>query len=578
MASGSLGQLTIDLAANISRFERNLNRAEQLAEKRSRAIKRTFTRLAAGIGASLASYGFARAAKEALDFADNIGKTADKLGIATESLQEFRFAAEQTGVAQSALDVGIQRFTRRVGEAAQGSGVLKNVLDDLNIELRNADGTMRSTEDILGDYADAIKNAESEQQQLLLAFKAFDTEGAALVNTLKNGKAGLDGYRSEARSLGVVLSDDIVRNSEKANDALNRINQVLRTGTVEAFASLAPEIEAAAEAMTAIVTGNPSKMPEFLKDVAFFATTVALEFKDLGDWAGAVAAILDRLFNLDFSGVNNIIKAREATRAEMEKTLEDYRAFLDEQDKITTGGIIGSAAAQTGGTAGEEQPGSGLFPARDVIDDELAYIQDVLDQAAGAHERYIKQKITQEQEFVTAQKSLQSSVLGNTVALLSTLGRKSKGFAIAALAVQKGLAIAETIMATNVAVMRAFEFYGPTPAGYAAAANMKALGAINVGLIAATGLAQAAQINSNSGGGGGSNLGTFANPSTTTDVTQPFSNTTPQVGGTITINVNGVVTDEIIQDLLIPAIQDSVDNKDVILFRNDSRQALELTT
>ena len=47
---------------------------------------------------------------------------------------------------------------------------------------------------------------------------------------------------------------------------------------------------------------------------------------------------------------------------------------------------------------------------------------------------------------------------------------------------------------------------------------------------------------------------------------------------TAPINVNGVVTDEIIQDLLSPAIQDSVDNKDVILFRSDSRQALELTS
>ena len=65
--------------------------------------------------------------------ADATAKTADKVGLATDALQELHFAAERAGVGQNNLDMAMQRFSRRVGEAAEGGGELKGVLDQYNI-------------------------------------------------------------------------------------------------------------------------------------------------------------------------------------------------------------------------------------------------------------------------------------------------------------------------------------------------------------------------------------------------------------------------------------------------------------
>jgi hypothetical protein len=49
-----------------------------------------------------------------------VGKTADKIGVGVEALQELRFAAKASGgVEQQTLDMALQRFTRRAAEAAQ---------------------------------------------------------------------------------------------------------------------------------------------------------------------------------------------------------------------------------------------------------------------------------------------------------------------------------------------------------------------------------------------------------------------------------------------------------------------------
>jgi hypothetical protein len=45
--------------------------------------------------------------------ADAIGKTADKMGVGVEVLQELRFAAKASGVEQQTLDMALQRFTAK---------------------------------------------------------------------------------------------------------------------------------------------------------------------------------------------------------------------------------------------------------------------------------------------------------------------------------------------------------------------------------------------------------------------------------------------------------------------------------
>jgi hypothetical protein len=88
--------------------------------------------------------------------ADAIGKTADKIGVGVEALQELRFAAKASGVEQQTLDMALQRFARRAAEAAQGTGEAKDALAQMGIALRDQSGNLRRSEDLLGDVADAF--------------------------------------------------------------------------------------------------------------------------------------------------------------------------------------------------------------------------------------------------------------------------------------------------------------------------------------------------------------------------------------------------------------------------------------
>lgn len=244
-----IGNINVDLRANSAAFSRDLAKASTALKSSSArmnksisAVERGFLRTRQTINKSLSSIfsfkgaiaaltgasGLALLVKSSISAADEIGKTADKLGIGTGALQEYRFAASQSGVETRTLDLALQRFTRRVAEAAQGKGELKDVLVQYGIAARDAAGRTRDSGAVLNDLADAIKNAESPAERLRIAFKAFDSEGAAFVNALTSGSRGLEELRRQAREAGVVLEDSLVRRAEEATKQLDVVGKQIK--------------------------------------------------------------------------------------------------------------------------------------------------------------------------------------------------------------------------------------------------------------------------------------------------------------------------------------------------------------
>ncbi len=183
-----------------------------------------------GFGAKLVfdvARGLFRAAQRALEFAkslapiaDALAKTATKLGLHVETLQQYQFAASLAGVKTEALNVGIQRFLRRTAEARRGTGVLRNEFKELGIALVDQNGFVREGADVFEDYLEAISKTKDKQEQLRLAFAAFDTEGVALVSLAKQGKEAFAAQRAEAERLGLVLSAGLLKSFEGINDQL----------------------------------------------------------------------------------------------------------------------------------------------------------------------------------------------------------------------------------------------------------------------------------------------------------------------------------------------------------------------
>ncbi|MCW5699970.1 MAG: hypothetical protein KIT00_09025 [Rhodospirillales bacterium] len=209
---------------------------------RTKALGLGIKALGGALAGVVAAGGLTALIDRSISAADAIGKTADKIGVGVEALQELRYAAQSAGIEERTLDMALQRFTRRAAEAAKGTGEAKDALSQMGIALRDQSGHMRRTEDLLGDVAEAFRAIEDPAERVRLAFKLFDSEGVAMVNMLGNGADRLEEMRARARDLGIVLEEDLVRDAERARNELDTLGRVISANVSRAVLDLAPLI------------------------------------------------------------------------------------------------------------------------------------------------------------------------------------------------------------------------------------------------------------------------------------------------------------------------------------------------
>lgn len=137
---------------------------------------------------------------------------ADMLGINVEMLQAYRYAAEQAGLGADNFDMALRRMLRRSAEAAQG-GAAADTIKELGLSAEAMQ--MRTPEQQLGLVADALQRVERQSDRLRLAFNLFDTDGAMMLNMLRDGSAGLADMADKAYRFGHIMSEDDIRQSEQ---------------------------------------------------------------------------------------------------------------------------------------------------------------------------------------------------------------------------------------------------------------------------------------------------------------------------------------------------------------------------
>ena len=335
------------VSKNLDNMDKSVNKTKKSMDGLKGAIK-------GAIGA-LSVTAFVGATKSTLDYADALGKTSARLGVTTTALQSLRFAATQSGMTTEALEMSLQRFTRRLAEAGQGTGVLKDTFTKLGMSIRNTnDGSLKSAEQMLSEVADKLATIPDQGERVRLAFQMFDSEGVKMVNMLQNGSGALDDMRKKLLSTGAILSEDFIKNAEEANDAIDLLTNQIKTGFGQAISGLAEPIKATAEALGALIL--VAKEYPSLTALSVAITGLSASLALLG---GPVTIVLTALSGLIALGV----KYHKETQATVDvnelqkKTLEELKfqyndtatainALLSKQAQMREQGGLGSDAGR----------------------------------------------------------------------------------------------------------------------------------------------------------------------------------------------------------------------------------------
>lgn len=279
-------QLVVSLEARIRDFEKNFEKANRTASSNWTAIERRsteaagrlektisgaatrmraslmggFSAIASSAGITFGLVGLSNSIIGVVNETDALVKSARKIGVSFEGLQELRYGFDLAGVSADTTTTALEQFSRRVAEAAAKGGDLADVLKANGVEIRDATGNMRPLMDLLRDYARLIAGARSEGERLDLAQRAFGRSGTDMALALRDGADAIDAARQAARDAGVVLSNDLAPGVEAVNDQFAKLSAQIEVGfkraVLNSIGLLSQLREAAAEAAQYAVTGD----------------------------------------------------------------------------------------------------------------------------------------------------------------------------------------------------------------------------------------------------------------------------------------------------------------------------------
>lgn len=222
------------------------------------------------ISAAVSNSALAIMVKKVAEADDKVGKFATRIGVATEALSSYQFVANQAGLSTETFNMATQRMTRRVAEAAKGTGEAVSALRELGINARAFQ--QLPLDQKMTTLSDKMSTLNNDSDKLRLAFKLFDSEGTAMIQMLEGGSEAMQAAAADAKFLGIVVDKDAAAKAKVFNDSLGRLTGSIKGVSRGIAGELMPIFSGLANSMADSLARSRDAIVTFVKNatVIFF--------------------------------------------------------------------------------------------------------------------------------------------------------------------------------------------------------------------------------------------------------------------------------------------------------------------
>ncbi|MEL7893520.1 hypothetical protein [Vreelandella neptunia] len=251
-------------------FDRGSRRSKQFNQNVNATSQglTVLKRAAAPLAGAIAGMFAANTIQNQVDWGDQLQKTNLRIGASTEALSQYNYVAKLSGVEFGQLTTAWQRQTRRIAEAAAGTGVAAEALDRLGLSAQALN--QLAPEDQFERIATAMQNVESSSERVALAQKLWDSEGVKLVQIVNQGTDAIAAMRAEADALGLTISQDTANAMATYNDEVDRLKFAAQGLSQTIAAEMVPSMTAGLQATSSFIheIGGAETILDLAKDTA----------------------------------------------------------------------------------------------------------------------------------------------------------------------------------------------------------------------------------------------------------------------------------------------------------------------
>lgn len=327
---GIIGSIRVALGLDTAQFQ---NGAKEMQGTLG-SIASSLKGFAAGLGAALSLGALVKVMQSAIDHADELGKTAQKIGLPVEALSALEYSARLADVELEQLTLGVGKLSQALAAAAGGtSNDATKALAAIGVAATDAQGKLRPTNDVIFDVADAFRHMEDGAGKTALAMAIFGRSGKDLIPLLNAGAAGLKLNADEAARFGIIIDTKTAKAAEAFNDNLTRLKTAMEGLANKAMVALIDKFVQLTDAMVALAKSDA--VSSFFTELDNRISTTIKEFQALVNSVKTVSAVFGVLTSegsSEFGKMHDIVEAIDKTWKDVGVTSKENIDILNSMD------------------------------------------------------------------------------------------------------------------------------------------------------------------------------------------------------------------------------------------------------
>lgn len=186
-------------------------------------------------------------ATKSTKWADDLQSTSAIIGVSTETLQKWGYAAEFVDTSIDTIQGAMVKMKQNMDSARDGSAEAEAAFRNLGVTVTDSSGNLRNAETVFYEVIDALGNIEGTTERDAAAMDIFGKSATELNNLIEAGSGSLQAYGEEAESLGAIMGSDTVAALAAMNNSFDRLDAVMEAAQARLSAEFAPAISIVVE-------------------------------------------------------------------------------------------------------------------------------------------------------------------------------------------------------------------------------------------------------------------------------------------------------------------------------------------
>lgn len=307
----------------------------------------------AGVAAA-AVKGISDIVNSTMQTGDEIDKASQRMGMSAKAYQEWKYVLGQSGMEISNLEMGIKTLRTQMDAAADPNSDAAKMFNRLGVSARDAEGNLRSAEDVFKELVMAITAMEDGTDKEIIATTLFGRSGTAMLPLLNGTSEGIAELIANTEKYGLIMSNENVATAVLLTDTLDTMKQAYGTIGRSIGEEVMPEIQGLYDYL---LEKFPQIKQRFLDDFLPSLSKVTSGFVDIIKWVidpdggidldaamdnlvGGFVGIIDKLAEKAPVFVQGLIKLFSALASHAPELVAALTPLIVEIGKALIVGII----------------------------------------------------------------------------------------------------------------------------------------------------------------------------------------------------------------------------------------------